>query len=43
MTLDAYGFFADYLAQGNKCKIWLDAYTGETYTRVSNVIEYKRK
>ncbi|MBR6478608.1 MAG: hypothetical protein IKS85_09205 [Lachnospiraceae bacterium] len=43
MTLDAYGFFADYLAQGKKCKIWLDAYTGETYTRVSNVIEYKRK
>ena len=39
-TFNAYSYFADYLYEGKKCSIWLDAFTGETYTRVSNVIEY---
>lgn len=29
-----------YIPEGSNCLIWLEAYTGETYTRVSNVIEY---
>ncbi|MBP5282236.1 MAG: hypothetical protein J6Z22_07020 [Lachnospiraceae bacterium] len=41
LTLDVYGFFADYLYEGLTCRIWLDAFTGETYTRVSNVLEYQ--
>ena len=29
-----------YIPQGSVCRIWLDAFTGETYTRVSNIVEY---
>ena len=28
---------------GSNCRIWLDAFTGETYTRVSNIVEYPTK
>lgn len=37
-----YWVFEDYLDGENECLMWLEAFTGETYTRVSNVIEYKR-
>ena len=29
-----------YIPKGSKCEIWLVAFTGETYTRVSNVLEF---
>lgn len=29
-----------YIPAGSHCEIWLTAYTGETYTRVSNIVEY---
>ena len=39
---DPYWVFSDYLNGKHECLMWLEAFTGETYTRVSNVIEYKR-
>lgn len=33
--------FSKHLAEGKTCRIWLEAHNGETYVRVSNVIEYK--
>ena len=42
-NFDPSGFFEDYLRAGHKCEIWLEAYTGETYTRVSNILEYPNK
>ena len=42
-NLDPSEFFDNYLRAGHKCEIWLEAYTGETYTRVSNILEYPKK
>ena len=42
-NLDPAEFFDSYLRAGHKCEIWLEAYTGETYTRVSNILEYPKK
>ena len=30
----------DYIPKGSTCRIWLVAHTGETYTRVSTILEY---
>ncbi len=40
-NFDPSGFFKEYLDEGKECKIWLEAYSGEVYVRVSNVIEYR--
>ena len=29
------------IPEGAECRIWLVAYSGKTYVRVSNVVEYK--
>ncbi|MBR4732943.1 MAG: hypothetical protein IK081_09275 [Lachnospiraceae bacterium] len=41
-VFNAKGFFENY-PEAKERKIWLEAYTGETYTRVSNVLEYPNK
>ena len=41
-VFNAAGFFENYPGAKDR-KIWLEAYTGETYTRVSNVLEYPNK
>ena len=41
-VFNAAGFFENY-PKAKERKIWLEAYTGETYTRVSNVLEYQNK
>ena len=38
---DPSAMFAQYKKYGDHCTMWLDAFTGETYTRVSNILEYK--
>lgn len=39
---NAAGFFENY-PEAKERRIWLEAFTGETYTRVSNVLEYPEK
>ena len=43
LNLNPAEFFDSYLKEGHKCEIWLEAFTGETYTRVSNVLEYPKQ
>lgn len=40
LTYDPNGIFYTYKQEGRQCLMWLEAYTGETYTRVSNILEY---